>query len=85
MKEDEFNSMLSAFSNYAPKAQKYIESKNKLLDNAKNFYQERKKIIEGFKNRIFPLKSDGEFEKQQTGKKFNEKEPPIKPTKTDVN
>ena len=43
------------------KAQKNIETKNKLLDNAKNFYKGRKKIIEGFKNGLFPLKSDDEF------------------------
>ena len=49
----------------------------------KNFYEGRKKINEGFENGIFPLKSDDEFEEQQTSKKFDEKEPPIKPTKTD--
>ena len=84
MKQDEFNSVLGALSNYAPKSQKYIEAKNKLLDNAKNFYKGREKIIKGFKDGIFPLKSDDEFEEQQTSKKFNKKEPPIKPTKTDV-
>ena len=85
MKQDEFNSIFVALSNYAPKSQKYTEAKNKLLDNAKNFYEGRKKIIEGFKNGIFPLNSDDEFEEQQTSKKFSEKEPLIKPTKTDVN
>ena len=85
MKQDEFNSILAVLSNYTPKAQKYIKAKNKLLDNAKNFYEGRKKIIEGFKNGIFPLKSVDEFEEHQTSKKFNEKEPPIKPTKIDVN
>ena len=50
MKQDEFNSILSSLSNYAPKSQKYIGAKNNLLDNAKNFYKERKKIIEGSKN-----------------------------------
>ena len=28
---------------------------NELLDNAKNFYKGREKIIGGFKNEIFPL------------------------------
>ena len=84
--QDKFNSMLRALSNYTPKAQKYIEAKNKLLDNAKNFYEWRGKIIEGFKNRIFPLKHDDEFEEeQQTSKKFNEKELLKKPTKINVN
>ena len=55
------------------------------MNNAKNFYNGREKIIEGFKNGIFPLKSDDEFEEQQTSKKSNKKEPPIKPTKIDVN
>ena len=50
----------------------------------KTFMREEKKITEGFKNGIFPLGSDDEFEEQQTSKKFNKKEPPIKPTKTDV-
>ena len=54
-----------------------IDTKNKLLDNAKNFYEERKKIIGGFKKGVFPLKSD-DSKKQQTSKKFNEKESPKK-------
>ena len=61
LKKDEFHSMLSVLSNYPPKAQRYIETKNKLLDNAKKFYERRQKIIDDFKNRIFPLKSDDEF------------------------
>ena len=70
MKQDEFNSMLRVLSNYAPKNQKYVEAKNKFLDNAKTFYEGRKKIIEGFKNGIFPLKFDDEFEELQTSKKI---------------
>ena len=85
IKQNEFYSKLTVLSNYTPKAQKYIESKNKLLDNEKNFHKGRKEITEGFKNGIFPLQSDDEFEEQQTSKKVNKKEPPIKPTKTDVN
>ena len=63
--QDKFNSMLGVLSNYTPKAQKCIEVKNKLLDNAKNFYAEREKIIEGFKNEIFPLNHDDQFEEEQ--------------------
>ena len=77
MKQDEFNSILDALNNYSPKAQKYIEAKNSLLNNAKNFYEGREKIIKGFKDRIFSLKSDDKFEEQQTSKKFNEKKPLI--------
>ena len=76
MKQDEFNSILDALNNYSPKTQKYIETKNSLLNNAKNFYKGREKVIEGFKEGVFLLKSDGEFEQQQTSKK---------PIKTDVN
>ena len=35
----------------------------------KNFYEGTDKIIEGFKEEIFPLKSDDETEQQQTSKK----------------
>ena len=85
VKQDEFNSILGVLSNYTPRDQKYIETKNNLLINAKNFYKGREKIIKGFKDGIFPLGSDSEFEEQQTSKTFNKKEPPIKPPKTDVN
>ena len=64
MKQNEFDAKLNALSRYFPKKQEYIEAKNKLLDNAKNFYEGRKKIIEGFKKGIFPLKSDDEFKEQ---------------------
>ena len=52
-KQDEFDEVLGALSEYSPIDQKYIEAKNKLLDKAKDFYKGRKKIIEGFKNKIF--------------------------------
>ena len=58
--------MLGVLSDYTPKTEKYIEAKNTLLDNAKNFYKGREKIIEGFKNRIFPLnhEDDDKFKEQ---------------------
>ena len=62
--QDEFNTMLSVLSEYSPRGQKYTEAKNKLLDNAKNFYKGREKIIKGFKDRIFPLNHDDEFEEE---------------------
>ena len=43
IKQDEFDSIVTNLSNYTPKVQKYIETKNKLLNNAKNFYEGRKK------------------------------------------
>ena len=77
---------MGVLSDYTPKAQKYIEAKNCLLDNAKNFYEGREKIIEDFKNVIFSLKHADKFEEeQQTSKKCNEKEPLKKPAKIDVN
>ena len=56
--------MLNVISNYTSRDKKYIEAKNKLLDNAKNFYKGREKIIEGFKNGMFPLNHDDEFEEE---------------------
>ena len=39
---------------------KYIEAKNCYeMKNVKNFYEGRNKIIEGFKNNIFPVYYDG--------------------------
>ena len=73
MKQDEFNSVLGALSNYAPKSQKYIEAKNKLLNNAKNVHEGKEKIITGFKDGIFLLNHDDGFEEQQTSKKLMKK------------
>ena len=73
MRPNEFNSIVVTLNNYISKAQKYIKAKNSLLNNVKN--KGREKSIKGFKEGIFLLKSDGEFE-QQTSKK---------PIKTDAN
>ena len=43
---------------------KYVDAKDKLLDNAKNFYKGREKILGGFKNGIFSFQrndKDSEF------------------------
>ena len=70
--QDEFNTMLSVLSEYSPRGQKYTEAKkNKLLDNAKIFYEGREKIIKGFKDGIFPLNYDGAFEEEAS---FEEEE-----------
>ena len=76
MKQNKFNTKHVALNNYFPRYEKYIEAKNRLMNNEKNFYEGRQKIIEGFKEGIFSLKSDDKFEDQQTSKK---------PTKDDVN
>ena len=63
MKQNEFISIAGALNNYFPRDEKYIEANISLLNNAK-CYERREKIIEGFKKEIFPLVSDGEFEKR---------------------
>ena len=62
--QDEFNSILGALSDYTPRNQKYTEAKNKLLDNSKKSYEEREKTIKGFKDRIFLLNHDDEFQEE---------------------
>ena len=59
-------------SNYTPKTQKYIESKNKLLNNAKNFSEMREKIIEGFRAPIFLLNYDDDDEFEEARQKQKE-------------
>ena len=76
MKQNKFNSTRIELNNYTAKDKKYIEAKNSLLNNAKKFYKRREKIIKGFKEKIFPTKSDAETEQQRTSKKS---------TKADVN
>ena len=46
---------MGALKTYAPRDNKYIEAKNKLVNNVENFYKVREKIIEGFKNGVFPV------------------------------
>ena len=62
-KQDEFSAVIAALKNYAPRAN-MLKQKNKLLNNVKDFYEGREKIIEGFKNEIFPIYYDQECEEQ---------------------
>ena len=48
-KQEEFNGILHVLSDYTPRDVKYIEAKNKLLDNAKSFYSGRKKFLKVLK------------------------------------
>ena len=74
-KQHEITGVMGALKAYAPRDNKYVEAKNKLLNNIKNFYKGREKIIEGFKNKIFPLyyneayehemKAQGEIEEEE--------------------
>ena len=54
-KQDEITGVMGALKAYAPRDNKYVEAKNKLLNNAKKIYEGREKIIEGFKNETFPF------------------------------
>ena len=45
MRQNEFYSIVEALNNYFSKAQKYINAKNTLLNNIKNFYKGTEKII----------------------------------------
>ena len=55
MRQNEFNSILDALNNYSPRAQKYIKAKYSLLNNAKNFYKEREKLLKALKKEYFHL------------------------------
>ena len=63
-KQDEFDGSLSALKIYPTKRKEYTEATNKILNNPKKIYEGRKKIIEGFKNGIFPLNYDEEEEQE---------------------
>ena len=74
--------MLTHLKIYNPKDNKYIEAKNNLVNNASNFYKGREKIIEGFKNKIFPIyyderekfrKEDKEDEEDEEDEEKNKK------------
>ena len=67
--------MLHLLKKYSPKHDKYATLKNNLVDNASKFYEGREKIIEEFKNKVFPFYNERgheeqmEFEKEKEQKK----------------
>ena len=67
---------MGALKAYASRDNKYVEAKNKLVNNVKNFYKGREKIIEGFKNGVFPVYYDecGEFRKKDEEDEEDEEE-----------
>ena len=75
IRQNKFNSKRDALDNCSLKDKKYNEAKNSLINNAKNVYEGTKKVIEGFKGKLFPIKPDDETEQQEISKK---------PTKDDV-
>ena len=61
-KQDEITGVMGALKGYAPRDNKYVEAKNKLINNVENFYKGREKIIKGFENKIFPVCYDEAYE-----------------------
>ena len=53
MKQNKFDAKLNALSRYSQKKQEYVEVKNKLLNNAKNFCEGRKKLLKVLKKEYF--------------------------------
>ena len=70
-KQDEFNTVLHLLKKYSPKHDKCY---NNLVDNVSKFYEGREKIIEGFKNEVFPFYYDREDEEQMEFEKEEEEE-----------
>ena len=66
--------MLHLLKKYSPKHDKYVILKNNLTDNVSKFYEGRERIIEWFKNEIFPLYFDKEDEEQMEFEKEEEEE-----------
>ena len=44
-KKEEFNVVIAALKNYTPRDNKYVAANNNLLNNAKNFYEGREKLL----------------------------------------
>ena len=54
--------MLHVLKKYNPKHDKYVTLRNNLVNNETKFYKGREKIIEGFKNKVFPFYFDRDHE-----------------------
>ena len=63
-KQVELNTVLNLLKKYSQKHDKYATLKNNLVDNESKFYEGREKIIEGFKNEVFPFYYDEEYQGQ---------------------
>ena len=51
--QEEFDVVINALKNYAPRDDKYIKAKNKLLNNTKSFYEGREKLLKDLKTKYF--------------------------------
>ena len=72
-KQDEIDGVIGALKRYTPRDNKYVVAKNKLLNNVKKLHEGREKINEGFKNKIFPLYYDKEYEYEMKAKREEER------------
>ena len=72
-KQDEITGVMGALKAYAPRDYKYVEAKNKLVNNVENFYKGREKISEGSKNGVFPVYYDERHKNQTKAEKEKEK------------
>ena len=77
-KQDEITWVMGALKGYARRDNKYVEANNKLVNNVENFYKRREKIIEGFKNGVFPFYYNEAYEYQMKEEKEEEEEKEIK-------
>ena len=66
--------MLHVLKYYSPKYDRYVTLKNNLVDNASKFHEGKEKIIEGFKNGVFPFYYDEDDEERMKFEKEEEKE-----------
>ena len=73
-KQDEIRGVMGALKRYTPRDNKYVEAKNKLLNNVENFYKGRGKIIKGFRNEVFPFYYDQRQEYQMKAEREIEEE-----------
>ena len=72
--QDEITGVMGALKAYAPRNNKYVEAKNKLVNNVENFDKGREKIIEGFKNGVFLVYYDESEEFRKEDEKDDEDE-----------
>ena len=52
-KQEEFNAIIGVLEDYTPRNNKYIEAKNKFLNNVKKFYEGREKLLKALKIEYF--------------------------------
>ena len=72
--QEEFDAVYGALEKYKPKKEPYIGKRNKLLINAKNFYDGREIIINAFKNEMFPMTPTGFSDEEESPRDEYKKE-----------